>query len=244
MRAVKDQYFGDVNDYRKYALLRALLRGARTTATVCWMLTPDDGRTDGRHTGYLSDADTWRRYDPELFDFLRASVADGPRPGVGAIERSGLLTGCRYVPGYLGDAAPDREAYFARTRAISSGTRLVFFDPDNGMEVPSVRYGRARSAKYLFWRELEATHAAGRSSLVFQYYPRVDRDRFDASLAARMRAATGAGCVHVFRSAWVGFFLAPHARDAAALTEGARATARALRHQLRWCVHGADGRSA
>jgi hypothetical protein len=48
---MKNQYFGDVNDYRKYGLLRSLTAGGRITTTVCWMLTPDDGRPDGRLTG-------------------------------------------------------------------------------------------------------------------------------------------------------------------------------------------------
>ena len=33
---MKDQYFGDINDYRKYGLLRPII------ASSGWMLTPDD----------------------------------------------------------------------------------------------------------------------------------------------------------------------------------------------------------
>lgn len=40
---VKHQYVGDINDYRKYALLRALSAGGANRIGVCWMLTPDDG---------------------------------------------------------------------------------------------------------------------------------------------------------------------------------------------------------
>jgi DNA helicase II / ATP-dependent DNA helicase PcrA len=42
---VKDQYFGDVNDYIKYGLLRCLSR-AGIGVGVCWMLTPNDQGTD------------------------------------------------------------------------------------------------------------------------------------------------------------------------------------------------------
>ena len=41
---MKNQYFGDVNDYRKYGLLRVLQREANLRCVVAWMLTPDDGR--------------------------------------------------------------------------------------------------------------------------------------------------------------------------------------------------------
>jgi hypothetical protein len=37
---VKHQYVGDINDYRKYALLRALSAGGANRIGVCWMLTP------------------------------------------------------------------------------------------------------------------------------------------------------------------------------------------------------------
>ena len=37
---MKHQYVGDINDYRKYALLRALSAGGANRIGVCWMLTP------------------------------------------------------------------------------------------------------------------------------------------------------------------------------------------------------------
>jgi hypothetical protein len=64
---VKDQYFGDVNDYRKYGLLRAILAGANVRLGVCWMLTAPDSRTDGRHVAYLDNPTKFRRFDHELF---------------------------------------------------------------------------------------------------------------------------------------------------------------------------------
>jgi hypothetical protein len=45
---MKNQYFGDVNDYRKYGLLRALQSTWNGSLLVAWMLTPDDGGRDGR----------------------------------------------------------------------------------------------------------------------------------------------------------------------------------------------------
>jgi len=56
---VKDQYFGDVNNYRKYGLLRALATAG--SIGVCWLLTPDDGGNDGRPRRYLDEPSKWRR---------------------------------------------------------------------------------------------------------------------------------------------------------------------------------------
>lgn len=49
---MKHQYVGDINDYRKYALLRALSSGGTNQVGVCWMLTPDDGGADGAKLAY------------------------------------------------------------------------------------------------------------------------------------------------------------------------------------------------
>ena len=50
---MKNQYFGDINDYQKYGLLRTISRDTGLRLAVCWMLTPDDGRSDGKKTGYV-----------------------------------------------------------------------------------------------------------------------------------------------------------------------------------------------
>jgi hypothetical protein len=49
---MKNQYFGDINDYRKYGLLRRLQAGL--SLCVCWTLTDDDGSSDGRFLEYLN----------------------------------------------------------------------------------------------------------------------------------------------------------------------------------------------
>jgi hypothetical protein len=73
---VKNQYFGDINDYRKYGLLRTLCGGGQLKVGVYWMLTISDQRTDGRLIRYLGKPELWRSYDPELFDCLQEWVAD------------------------------------------------------------------------------------------------------------------------------------------------------------------------
>jgi hypothetical protein len=68
---MKDQYFGDVNDFRKYGLLRALVLPNKLRLGVCWMLTEPDHGADGNFLAYLSQGDRYRHRDPELFDWLK-----------------------------------------------------------------------------------------------------------------------------------------------------------------------------
>lgn len=67
---MKDQYFGDVNDFVKYGVLRTLQRTAKLSLGICWCLTADDGTGHGELRGYLDEPDRWRKFDRELFENL------------------------------------------------------------------------------------------------------------------------------------------------------------------------------
>jgi hypothetical protein len=73
---LKNQYFGDINDYRKYGLLRLLAGVGGLRIGVAWMLTPDDGCSDGGKTGYVKHPEQWRESDPALFRFLAKAVGE------------------------------------------------------------------------------------------------------------------------------------------------------------------------
>ena len=206
---MKDQYFGDVNDYRKYGLLRVLAREARMDAAVCWMLTASDGRTDGRFTEYLGQPQTWEAYDRPLFRFLRRTVVDEGERSVAAIERSGLLPATRFWSDLLPDEAGTRDAWFDRFWGHAARADLVFFDPDNGLEVKSVCRGRANSSKYLYGSEVEEASARGHSVLVYQHFPRERRVPFVARQAAELGRRCGSSSVIALRTAHVVFLLAP-----------------------------------
>ena len=89
---MQNRYAGDVGDYVKLALLRALSPGRRIG--VAWWLCPDGGPAgDGRHTAYLEAPTVWRDLDPKLFDALRHIVTSGQR-NVAALEQLQLGMGC------------------------------------------------------------------------------------------------------------------------------------------------------
>ena len=93
---MQDRYVGDIGDYAKYSLLRALSRGRKLG--VSWYLFPAEDSGDGGHIGYLLSPDKWRKPDPVTFDVLRKIVGDAFSKiheqkirSVVAIEQSGLL---------------------------------------------------------------------------------------------------------------------------------------------------------
>lgn len=117
---MKNQYFGDVNDYRKYGLLRTLSGDEEISSGVCWMLTPSDGRSDGQFLGYLKQRERWGSYDPELFEHLYQCVEVNNRRDVRLMEDSNVLPNTSFFSRPLGDEARSRTEYFSDKRSILS----------------------------------------------------------------------------------------------------------------------------
>jgi len=208
---LKNQYFGDINDYGKYGLLRILTNGGEIKTAVCWMLTPDDSRGDGGFIDYLEEVDKWRHFDPLLFDHLRELVQTQNLRDVRGAEASAVLPSCRFAPGFLPDDSDGRARYIDAFVELAQGCDLVFFDPDNGIQVKSKRYGRKDSSKYLYWDEIERFWNAGHSLLIYQHFPRVKRDPFIGGKARQLIDKTSADEVFSFRTSHVVFFLVPQA---------------------------------
>ena len=203
---MKNQYFGDINDYRKYGLLRLLAEGGRKKIMICWMLTCNDSRSDGRRISYVDDPQTWRPFDPELFDFLKFSLDSGIRD-VGVVGKEGLIPGASFHADILGGVP--REDYFRRLHERSKGVDLIFFDPDNGMEVPTVSKGNANASKYLFWDEAGDFYSTGCSLLVYQHFPRVNRRDYARKISGEFFTKVGATEIFSFQTSTVVYFLLP-----------------------------------
>lgn len=207
---VKNQYFGDINDYYKYGLLRILAEKIPGKISVCWMLTEDDSSTDGRRLDYLSKPNRWRKYDSQLFDKLRESVIINSSRDV--VEALAVI--CRenvsFFNDILYDSVPDRKRYFQKLSNSLDDTELVFFDPDTGIAPASMMKGKNKSSKYLFWSELKEIIDSGKSVLIYQHFPRFKK-RDDLIKEKRMliEERTEAVEVFVFRTPHVAFFLIP-----------------------------------
>jgi hypothetical protein len=206
-RAVKEQYVGDINDFRKYILLR-LLAAQKLKLGVCWMLTPGDDRPDGRKIGYLTQPTKWRHQDPDLFDILSACVAANDGRALAKIEASNAIPGASYFNELVPDAASLRTNWFAKASEFLSGSDLVFFDPDNGLSVTSIKKGMRASSKYVYRDEIAAAYDAGHSVLIYQHFPRESRQSFIARISNDLRATCPAAKVACFPTSYVAFFLA------------------------------------
>lgn len=205
---MKNQYFGDVNDYRKYGIIRGLI-GQDLKSLICWMLTSDDSRPDGKFTNYLNENNSsrWEVYDPELYKILRNEVKVKENRNVKVIEDNFLIPRAEFIKTNLSDDIRKREAWRNELLLKCNSKDIVFLDPDNGIEVNSVSKGTGGSSKYIFWDELQEIWETGASLLVYQHYPRINRDFFHEDIALKFRMYLGANNIIVFRTSYVAFFL-------------------------------------
>lgn len=170
---MKNQYFGDFGDYQKFSLLKILRDQGGCKILVHWMKTKDDGSTDGKHIRYLQDCNTWDCYDPKVFRFLKKALDTGKRE-VKLFEKSTHARGMSFINEYI-ENAEKRLKLFGKICADKKSS-LIFFDPDNGIEVKSTT--KRNSHGYVLWSDLDASFGSGKSVLVYQHFARKNRETF------------------------------------------------------------------
>lgn len=189
------------------------------------MLTSEDGRADGSKLSYLQQPDRFRHFDSALFDILAHAAGEPDRRRLQVIEDSGAIAQAFYFNELLPDDSAGRQAFMDRCAAALADTGLVFFDPDNGLEVSSVRKGRKNSSKFLYLDEVAAFYDAGKSLLIYQHFPRIERGTFIAQRSEQLRACAPGCSIWAFTTAHVVFFLILNPRSPDRLRVAAEATA-------------------
>jgi hypothetical protein len=208
---MKHQYFGDINDYRKYGILRAL-SASGLKITVCWMLTENDTRNDGGRISYLQHREDFRSYDPDLFDALHDAIIKKNSRSIQQIQKHRLISHARHLNGLVSDNINHRQKYFEQLSRITHNSDLIFFDPDNGIEVKSKPKGKKNSNKYLYWDEIEIFWKLGYSLLIYQHYPRVSRLDYIRKVSKAFCKNIRTNEIITFRTSTVAFFLLPQSR--------------------------------
>jgi len=206
---MKNQYFGDINDYKKYGLLRTLSNDGEIKIAVCWMLTDADRISDGKFINYLNKPDKWKVFDPPLFDSLKSCCAKPENRNVLWAETTNIITSAVFYTNLVSDNSLERQQYFNQFLRIAEGCDLVFFDPDTGLEVKSKPYGRKDSCKYVYRRELLSTFRDGHSILLYQHFRREKREEFIKNLSEEVCVRISVTEVITFRTANVLFLLIP-----------------------------------
>jgi len=75
---MQNHYVGDIGDYLKLGILRALSPGYRL-GVARWLYPNEVHDGNGKHVDYIQRPEQWRHFDPALFNALRHIVTSGLR---------------------------------------------------------------------------------------------------------------------------------------------------------------------
>ena len=181
---MQDRYVGDIGDYAKYGLLRALSKGKKLG--VAWYRYPNGNNSDGSLIQYLDAPEAWRPLDPVLFCTLKDIIIRDWRSGshsrtVSDIERSYLLPRAKFASDCLDkDLASKsgtkrsewRTKWFEQVQEKLADCDLVFADPDNGL-TEKFNHGQSTDWKRLPLCEAKQL-ANGRSAIFYHHNTRRD----------------------------------------------------------------------
>jgi len=184
---MQNKYVGDVGDFGKYGMIRALFSNSPYKLGVNWCLVEkEEKKNDGKHTTYLNidgnnpREDLEKQFKPcdeELYRALQHLVS-GQIRRVEAVEESQLLGRETIYFREEQDSRPPRYARgdgFNRTLWHQHGLKalkkmdVVFFDPDNGMEVKAFPKSSKKHIKYVYYDELADYYSRGQSLIVYQH---------------------------------------------------------------------------
>lgn len=184
---MKNQYIGDINDYKKYSLIEIISEVLNEKILIAWMLTDGDSRNDGNKLDYLENNRNDRQLNPELFDKL-ISIDMSKRE----IKDVQELLGDKYnyYSEPLFDNKEERTKYFETLLEEAKKVGIVFFDPDNGIEVKSVKCGNKNSSKYLYWDEIQQFAKSEKDILIYQHFPRKERKQYINDLKTELQKKT------------------------------------------------------
>ena len=187
---MKNQYVGDINDYVKYGLIHSIAKIFDNKILFVWMLTENENN-DGNKIEYLNNSQKYRHYNPELFDELKNIVANKQKynniDNIIAIEKNKLFNKYSFFNEFIKDDKKLRGIYFQKVNNLAKEYDTIFFDPDNGIEVPSCKYGGKKSSKYIYWNEIKDIYELKKNILIYQHFPRKDREKFTKDLVKRCK---------------------------------------------------------
>lgn len=171
---MQDRYAGDVGDFVKLGLLRALSPGHQLG--IVWYRYPDESHNgDGRHTTYLDQPHRYEHLDPILFSHLRnitkeARSINSLLPVLeGVVSSDEVVDTSTISPRERRDW---RNAWFKRVMDQLSNCDLVFADPDNGIiDDGDWRKGQAKFGKQIPLAEVKAL-AQDRCTVIYHHNTR------------------------------------------------------------------------
>ncbi|WP_230293311.1 hypothetical protein [Croceicoccus sp. Ery5] len=171
---MQERYLGDSHDFIKYSLLGFIHARLGLRLGVSWYLARTEnvdrpGNNDGEKRHHLK-GNVWRAADPDLFDKIRGFENLSERRLRRVADWGILPAGTLYHSNEICSAV--RSDWHKGGVASLSESEIVFLDPDNGFEVPSMT--KRTSAKYALYDEAADYFRAGKAVISIQFARQCD----------------------------------------------------------------------
>ena len=190
---MQDRYAGDIGDYGKIALLKAL-QAQGLIVGVNWYKTSTPKTEKNPDGSYKQDdgkypiLDKYRRCDQTLAEKL-LDIFYGDNKSISALEEAGFIPGAIYYNETV--TVNNRPAWHKKALERLRPADIVFVDPDNGMLVKSVGKGSMRSVKYTFYKEVYDYINQGQSVLIYNHRSRKPEEKYFHEICEKLQSYTG-----------------------------------------------------
>lgn len=235
---MKNQYYGDINDFYKYALLLSLADISGTKLGINWYLTDgvdwhtnEGNNGDGNKTNYLhKDLDSFlnKPHDGSiagLFENLKLQLVKKNKISIDGKTLNNaekLFSPPFNIACYkerldlIKDKSGRSSKWFEDSSDSMKDCNMVFVDPDNGISFDQALYDRGTrnnkdASKYVFPNEICQYYAKGeRTVIIYQHGNRaVSAEELIISRSAMLSGITGCESIMSIQASGIVFFILP-----------------------------------
>jgi hypothetical protein len=198
---MQDRFVGDIGDFGKYGLLNSICgNGQRTEERfrlgINWYLfkpEPDDIEMNLGHGQFIKYLKPSKKNDEEfkicdlnLYCELQ-KIVDANKRKVAEIEKINILpletvffansVSYNDIKGSE-NRLSYRDSWIKDSLNILSSCNLIFYDPDNGIEIKSVKKHHKKAGKYVFYDEISKCYEKAKSLIIYNHASHEMKDNY------------------------------------------------------------------
>ena len=158
---MKNQYFGDIHDFKKYTLLHWFMNDSDKKLLIAWYLTEDDKIKKDGNKKILSE---------ECYHALAEFLKNNNKKDVKVIEKRSDFIG-KHVGFFSEYLKSERKNWFEKLKNKAQKFDIVFMDPDNG-----IKFDNSDSVKHVLMDEIKEIWKMGKSIIIYQHFPMINHE--------------------------------------------------------------------
>lgn len=190
---MQDRYAGDIGDFGKIGLLKALQAQGLSIGVNWYLVEPMDTERKSDGTYKQEDGKYLIPEKLQVCDTLLAEkltkIAKSDHRSIRSLEQGNFILNARYYSEPVSVAG--REEWHKKALDLLNDLDIVFVDPDNGMLVKSVGKKSVKSVKYTFYEEVRDYVRRGQSVLIYNHRSRKQETQYFHEICYKLQEATG-----------------------------------------------------